>query len=210
MIAGATGLVGSELMKMLIRDNTFSNVIILSRRETGFHHEKIAEYLVDFNQPETWQDLVRGDILFSCMGTTIKSAGSQEKQYLVDFTYQYEIAKAAAQNGVDQYILISSAGANSNSKLFYSRIKGELEEKTRQLPFRKISILRPSLLLGNRPNKRFGEQLAQKIIPFITRFVFKKYRPISGTTVAQGMIKAALSVDSRQLYELDEIFKLAE
>ena len=135
-------------------------------------------------------------------------------QYKVDVTYQYEFAKAAAENGVKNYFLVSSSGANAKSKLFYLRIKGELEEKVKQLSFNKIRIFRPSLLLGERAEKRFGEKAAENILKIIVPiFPFlKNQRPIEGEKVANAMIASANKEDNERIriYELDEIFELAE
>ncbi|RKD91267.1 NAD(P)H-binding protein [Mangrovibacterium diazotrophicum] len=210
LVIGATGLVGGELVKALLTKDEFSEVVVFGRRETGLKHPKLREEIVNFNQPENWASKVKGDVLFSCLGTTIKKAGSQENQFKIDYTFQYTTAEAAAKNNVAQYILVSSSGAKANSSIFYSRIKGQLEEAILQLPFRKITILRPSLLLGERNEKRGSEAFAQKIMPAITRFIFKKYRPIPGATVARAMIQAALHPSKQIVFELDEIFRLAE
>ncbi len=148
------------------------------------------------------------------MGTTIRKAKSTAIQYKVDVTYQYEFAKSAAENGVKSYFLISSSGANAKSKLFYMKIKGELEEKVKELPFDKIRIFRPSLLLGERPEKRFGEKAAENILKIIVPiFPFlKNQRPIEGASVAKAMITTANKDDKERIkiYALNEIFELAE
>jgi uncharacterized protein YbjT (DUF2867 family) len=148
------------------------------------------------------------------MGTTIRKAGSKEAQYKIDVTYQYKFAKAASENGVKNYFLISSAGANVNSKFFYLRIKGELEEKVKSLPFNKIRIFRPSLLLGERSEKRFGEKAAERILKIVVPiFPFlKNQRPIDGGKVARAMIVSANEDDKERIkiFEPPELFQLAE
>ena len=136
-----------------------------------------------------------GDELYSALGTTIKKAGSKEAQYKIDFTYQYEVAKAAAKNGVKKYLLVSSAGANYKSGNFYLRIKGSLDEKVQQLNFEKIRIFRPSILVGLRSEKRLGESIGIKIAGTITKIIpaLKKYRPIKASQVAEAMIKICKS-----------------
>ncbi|WP_205461729.1 NAD(P)H-binding protein [Mangrovibacterium lignilyticum] len=210
LVIGATGLVGKELVQLLLNQDEFKKIVIFVRRETGISHPKLKERIVNFNQPSGWADKVKGDVLFSCLGTTIKKAGSQANQYKVDFTFQYETAQTAAKNGVAHYVLVSSSGANSGSRVFYSKIKGELEEAVLQLPFKQITILRPSLLLGDRTEKRTAEKIAQSIMPVLTNFIFRKYRPIHGATVAQAMINTVMIPGGRLIYELDEIFSLAE
>lgn len=210
VIIGATGLVGEQLVKQLLSRSEFSEVVVFGRRETGLEHPKLREETVNFNQVENWASKVKGDVLFSCLGTTIKKAGSQENQFKIDYTFQFVTAEAAARNKVAHYVLVSSSGANANSPIFYSRMKGQLEEAVLQLPFRKITILRPSLLLGERKEKRGGEAFAQKVMPAITRYVFRKYRPIPAATVARAMLQAAIHPTPKIVFGLDEIFELAQ
>lgn len=203
-------MVGEQLVKQLLSRSEFSEVVVFGRRETGLEHPKLREETVNFNQVENWASKVKGDVLFSCLGTTIKKAGSQENQFKIDYTFQFVTAEAAARNKVAHYVLVSSSGANANSPIFYSRMKGQLEEAVLQLPFRKITILRPSLLLGERKEKRGGEAFAQKVMPAITRYVFRKYRPILAATVARAMLQAAIHPTPKIVFGLDEIFELAQ
>ncbi len=208
-IIGATGLVGSQLLNFLIEDDRFSQINVFTRRSTGLANSKIKEYLVDFNNIDNWGKFVQGDVLFSCMGTTLKTAGSMENQYRIDYTYQFEVAEYAAKNGVVDYVLISSVGANAKSKVFYSRMKGELEHAVEKLGFRKTIILRPSILDGNRKEKRTAEVISIKVGRWLTKFIFKKYRPIKDKIVALAMINAVFIETPKAVYELDEIFELA-
>lgn len=208
IVIGATGLVGSELLKQLLNEPRFAEVSVFTRRATGLKQARLTEHLVDFDSPDEWNHLVQGDVLFSCMGTTLKKAGSKEKQWTIDFSYQLNAAQAAAYNQVTTCILISSAGADKNARVFYSRMKGELDEAVQKLPFQHCYILRPSLLLGNRKEKRTSERIAKLILPLVTRFAFKKYRPIEDKTVARAVIELALNRPSKTIYELDELFEL--
>jgi len=124
-VIGASGLVGKELVKQILDHDEFEKVRIFVRRPSGINHPKLEEQIIDFEQPDSWRPLVKGDVLFSTLGTTIKTAKTKENQYRVDFTYQYEFAKAASENGVPNYLLVSSMGADPKSSVFYSRIKGE-------------------------------------------------------------------------------------
>lgn len=209
LVIGGTGLVGKELTKQLLANDKFDEIVLFLRRTTGLAHQKLREEIVDFDHPEQWSQLVNGDVLFSALGTTIKAAGSKTAQYKIDFSYQYQTAAAAAANKVGTYVLVSSAGADAKSKIFYSRMKGELDDAILKLPFKRHVILRPSLLMGKREQKRGGEGLAQTIMPAITRNIFKKYRPIKGSTVAKAMICAALNKSVDSTYSLDKIFSLA-
>ena len=114
-VIGATGLVGEQLVLQLLEHPEFEKVVVFGRRKSGLNHSKLVEELIDFDRPESWAALVKGDILFSTLGTTIKTAKTKENQYRVDFTYQYEFAKTASQNGIPVYVLVSSLGADSKS-----------------------------------------------------------------------------------------------
>ena len=214
IVIGATGLIGGLIIKKLLNDDRYHLVKIFARRSSGINHPKLEEHLVIFNEIVNWKQRITGDELFSAMGTTIRKAKSTSLQYKVDVTYQYEIAKAAAENGVKSYFLVSSAGANAKSKLFYLRIKGELDEKVKLLPFNKIRVFRPSLLLGERDEKRFGEKAAERLLKIvIPLFPFlKNQRPIEGEKVAEAMIVAANEKDGDHIkvFELDEIFVLSK
>ena len=214
IVIGATGLIGDLLVKKLLKDDRYQKVKVFSRRSTKISHSKLEEHIVDFEEIEKWKQNISGDEVFSALGTTIRKAKSITVQYKVDVTYQYEFAKAASQNEVKNYFLVSSTGANAKSKFFYTRIKGELDEKVQQLSFSKIRIFRPSLLLGERPEKRFGEKTVERILKIVVPiFPFlKNQRPIDGEKVADAMIVSANQSDSERIriYELDEIFELAK
>ena len=121
IILGPTGLVGAKLLDLLLADKRFDKVLIFTRRHTGKTHPKLEEQVIDFDHTVSWAPLVSGDVLFSAFGTTLKKAGSKDAQYKIDYTYQYEFAKAAAANGVKTYVLVSAAYSSSKSKIFYSR-----------------------------------------------------------------------------------------
>ena len=211
LVIGATGLVGRELVQQLLQDDRFDKVIVFVRRTTGISQPKLQEHLIDFDAPESWQHLVKGDVLFSALGTTIKQAGSQTAQYKIDYTYQYNFAKAAALNGVSTYVLISSAGANAASRIFYSRMKGELEEAVKMLAIPHIHIIQPGLLTGDRQEFRLGEKIAEPIVAAITVLPpLRKYRPIHARTVARAMINAAFDTSGPvHTHTLEGVFKLA-
>ncbi|MEY3738790.1 MAG: hypothetical protein RL544_1568, partial [Bacteroidota bacterium] len=128
LVFGATGATGSELVAQLIEDNHFSSVVVFSRRSLSITHPKLTCHIVDFDNPQLWAHLVQGDVLFSTLATTLKQAGSQKEQYKIDYTYQYQTAETAANNGVGAYVLVSAMGANANSRFFYPRIKGQLDK----------------------------------------------------------------------------------
>ena len=212
LVIGGTGLVGSELIKILLADDRFATVKLFGRRTTGLHHPKLQEHVINFDEPGDWQHLVAGDVAFSALGTTLKTAGSKKAQYKVDYTYQYEFAKAAAKNDVAVYVLVSSAMANEHSRLFYTRIKGELERDIKQLPFQSIHIMQPGMLVGARPESRTGEQVGIKIIRFLNSIgIAKKQKPIDAAKVAQAMVNVSFKT-SRQInvFSLLDVFAAAQ
>ncbi len=212
IVIGSTGLVGSNLIKQLLGDNMFEKVISFTRRETGLYHEKLDENVIDFNNPESWLNLVKGDVLFSALGTTIKTAGNQDAQYLVDYTYQYNFAKAASDNGVPSIVLVSSAQASPNSRIFYSRMKGELERDIKKLAYKQTHILQPGPLEGERHENRTGEKVGVFLLHMINcAGLFKRYRPIGGDIVAKAMRTVShKDAESPQVYVLDKLFELAD
>ena len=212
LVIGGTGLVGAQLLAQLIDDDRFAKVISFARRKTGKTSSKLDEQIVDFDKPESWSSLVTGDIAFSSLGTTVSQAGSKEAQKKVDYDYQFEFAKSAAKNGVKTYALVSSAGADPKSSMFYSRIKGELDRDVQRLGFERVRIFRPSLLVGDREKSRAGEKIGSVLLGAVNAIgIARKYREISGDVVARAMINAALDPEKgARIFTLDEVFAEAE
>lgn len=209
-VIGATGLVGKALVQQLLNDERFGKVRIFVRRETGLKHPKLEQLVVDFGKTEIWEKQLTGDVLFSALGTTLKQAGSKEKQWEIDFTFNLNFAQKAQENGIENYVLVSSVGANSKSSIFYTRMKGELDEAVSKIGFSNLIILRPASLTGPRVNRRLAEEISVPVLNSLTRFIMKNYRPISGETVAKAMINAALrNTGGKTIYEGGEVFKLA-
>jgi uncharacterized protein YbjT (DUF2867 family) len=211
IVIGSTGLVGSHLVQQLLDDTRFDKVMVFARRSSRIRNPRLEEHLVDFNKPAEWHHLVKGDILFSALGTTLKQAGSKDAQYRIDYSYQFETAKAAAINGVPVYVLVSSYGASPDSRIFYSRIKGELERDVRKLPFNSIYVLQPSLLTGHRTAERTGEKISYRVLSLLNGAgLFRKYRPIHGSIVARAMVNAAiLAAPGAHVLALADLFSLA-
>ena len=216
LVIGATGVVGRELVELLSQSADIEKVTAVTRRPIEYSSDKIINCVVEFDRLEQYSSAFKADIIFSCLGTTLKQAGSIERQRQVDVDYQYRAAKLARTNGIKHYLLVSSSGAKPNSSSAYLRMKGELEAKVAELGFTRISIIQPSLLLGNRQDFRLGEKLGASLLPLICRLpVLSKYRPITGKQVAVKMCQIALqqvaSVDNNdepklQYYRLDELF----
>ena len=213
LLIGATGLVGDYLLRQLLSDPRFDRIKVFTRRPSGYQNpDKLEEHLIDFDHPEQWQHLLTGDVLFSALGTTLRQAGSNDAQYKVDYTYQFRVAEAAAQNGVKTYVLVSSAGADAEAFVFYSRMKGKLEQDIKGLPFQCIRILQPGMLAGHRHAPRLAERLALPLAALAGYLPgLQQYRPIHGREVAQAMINAALDEKPGvQTDTLEGVFRRAE
>lgn len=212
IVIGATGLVGNALLKFLLADDSFSNVIVFARRKTGFSHEKLNEHMVDFSQLSSWKHKVIGDELFSCFGTTLKKAGSKEKQFEIDFTFVHQTAQAALENGCKSLIIVSSIGSKANSSNFYLSMKGKLEDALWDLKPERLILHRPSILDGPRQEKRSGERVGLAIMRLLGHIpLFMKYRPIHADLVAKALIESTFQdTQGKKVYEMNEMFELAD
>ena len=193
LVIGATGAVGKDLVEQLLKDDSFDRVDVFVRREMPLLSSKLVSHVVDFDHTESWAGLLTGDVLFSCLGTTIKAAGSQDAQWKVDYTYQFEVAKAAQANGVQQYILVSSVGADAHSKIFYSRMKGQLDEEVAKLGFPGCFILRPPSLI-RKGSDRFGEKAGVVVLKALNAIgLMRSWTPMPTEEVAAAMVRLAKS-----------------
>ena len=196
LIAGATGLIGSYLLSMLLEDPYYEQVVILTRRTLDLSDEKSNKIVTDFDKIRDVLTGIQVDHVFCCLGTTIKKAGSKEAFKKVDFEYPMELARITLKNKADKFLLVTALGANKHSIIFYNRVKGEVEEAIRQLGFPSLYIFRPSLLLGIRDEKRMGEDIAKKTYKYLDKIFigpFKKYKGIHAKAVAVSMLRMAKS-----------------
>jgi uncharacterized protein YbjT (DUF2867 family) len=185
LIAGATGLVGSQLLSILLESNYYSRVKALVRKPIPFEHPKLEQIIVDFDNPDN--ALLVADDVFCCLGTTIKKAGSRENFKKVDLEYPIQLAKATFSNGTKKFALVSAMGSNTKSMFFYNRIKGEVEKKLQTIPFETILIVRPSLLLGKRTEIRFGEEMGKVFMILFGFLIPRNIKGIDAKKVAQNM-----------------------
>lgn len=195
-IVGATGLVGNELLLQLLQSDTYDSVTILVRKPISIQHSKLTQKVIPFDELSSYEELFAVQDVYCCLGTTIKKAGSQDAFKKVDYEYPLQAATLSKKQRVDQFIVISAVGANSKSRIFYSRVKGELEDALQRLQFPSLHIFRPSLLLGERKEFRFGEKIASIISPILSPLfigTFKKYKPIQANELAQAMLRIASS-----------------
>jgi len=191
LVIGATGAIGKDLLKMLLEDDAFGNVDIFVRRPVDAENPKMTVHVIDFNHPEQWHNLLVGDVLFSCLGTTIKAAGSRKAQWKVDYTYQYEAARAARENGVKTCVLVSAVNASACSKFFYNRMKGALEDAVKALGFPGCFILQPPSLV-RKGSDRFGEKAGVAALRVFNAIgLMKSYRPMPTESVAAAMVRLA-------------------
>ena len=189
IVLGATGATGQEIVRLLLKDTTFSKISIFVRRKPNIEHDKLIVHEINFSRLIDYQDLIKGDILFSALGTTLKEAGSKQQQYLVDYTYQYEFAKMAADNGVTHYSLVSSTGADKKSFFFYPKIKGALEESVKKLKFEKIQIFQPPALIRQPELMRATEKIGIEVFKRLNKIgLLISLKPLSVSVLAEKMI----------------------
>lgn len=206
IVIGATGAVGKELVKKLLARNEYTEVVTFTRRPLQMENKKLISHIVNFDDPSSWKDLVKGDILFSALGTSLKQAGSKEAQYKIDHDLQLAFARAARENGVPHLVLVSSAGADPSSSFFYMKLKGLIERDVRALRFPGLSILRPPSLI--RPHaKRPMETISVKIIQFINTFGFlRSMAPVHVSLVAEKMADiGARTFQGEEIYNGQEV-----
>jgi uncharacterized protein YbjT (DUF2867 family) len=194
LIFGATGLVGGQLLNLLLRDERYQLITSLNRKNLALDHEKLNQQEIDFSSIESYKNEFGVDHVFCCLGTTIKKAKGQEAFRKVDHDLVVQVARMSRENGATHFLFVSSMGANSTSRIFYTRVKGEAEEKVLKEGPQKITIVRPSLLLGDRKEVRLGEKIEEFFMRPFSNFMkgpLKNYAPIQAEKVAQKMIDAA-------------------
>ena len=209
LVVGATGATGKEMVKLLLEDSNFSKVSLFVRSVIDINHEKLTMHKIDFARLSEYNSLVEGDILFSALGTTKKEAGGKNKQFLVDYTYQYEFAKMASENGVSHYSLVSSIGANKNSFFFYPKIKGALESSVKSLKFNKIHIFQPPSLIRQPELMRSAEKYSINFLQRINKLGFlKSLKPLLVKDLAMKIINESLlnQIEGVTIYKSKDLF----
>ena len=209
LIIGATGATGNDLVQVLLEDADYTQVTCFVRRSTGKVHPKLLEITTHFDNLENVSDSIKGDIWFSCLGTTLKIAGSKERQWQIDYDIPVAFARIAKRNGVSKTVLLSAYGASASSNVFYSRMKGSLEEKIGELSFDQYIIFKPGLLLRQNSD-RPGERLAAVALRFLNSLgLIRKFRPMPTLTLAQKMAKAPKVLSGGiHVVELNKILEL--
>ncbi|MGF9712118.1 NAD(P)H-binding protein [Paenibacillus naphthalenovorans] len=212
IVAGATGLVGRELVRLLLSDLEYDKVIALVRRPIELNHEKLIQRMTDWEEgplEQAIKDDLNGSHVFCALGTTIRKAKTKEQFRKVDFDYPVRLGRLAKKYGASSFLIVSAMGASKDSLFFYSQVKGEVEESLKDLDLPSLHIFRPSLLLGQRDEFRFGEKMAEilgGLFSFLMIGGLRQYKPITGTAVAQGMIQAAKKGSKgTRIYRSDQI-----
>ena len=194
LIVGASGLIGGYCIQTLLDDPNYSEVIALVRRPLLISHHKLQEVRVNFDDLEQGVSSISVNDVYCCLGTTIKKAGSQDSFRAIDLSLVVAVAERMKKQGAEQFLVISSLGADENSKVFYNRTKGEMEEALRELSYPCLRIIRPSLLLGKRNEFRLGEKIGAVLTPLLKPFLvgsLQKYTPVKAESVARFMVKIA-------------------
>lgn len=192
LIAGASGLIGRELVQKLINSDQYRLIYSISRKKGRFVHDKIREIVINFEQIDQLRIDEPIDDVFCTLGTTMKQAGSRENFKKVDYGYVLELAKLGKKSGASKYLVVSAMGANPKSPVFYNQVKGLVEEELKKLGFKHLVILRPSLLLGERPVMRYAERLSGFLMKTLNIFIPDNYKAIYANKVADFMLKMAL------------------
>lgn len=212
LVVGATGLVGSSLVKLLCESEEYAAVNVISRRPLDFTHPKLVVKLCEFDQIAD-KDIEFAHEVFCCLGTTMKKAGSKQQFEKVDFEYPLTIAAIAKNRGIGHFIVISAMGANEKALAYYSKVKGKLEAELVKMDFPRLSIVRPSLITGNRQEFRLGETIGDKVLKILNPILFgplKKMNSIPATQIALAMKVIALHGKEQNvaIYLSDELLEM--
>ena len=211
LIFGSSGLIGSCLLDLIVNDNNYSKIRLFVRSEPVNTSSKIEIIKTDFNNLENHKDSIAGDVCFFCIGTTKKNTPDKNEYINIEYNLPVEVAKIAKSNSVNNFIYVSSIGANTNASGLYLRNKGQAEEELKKLNFSKLSIMRPSILLGNRKENRVGEKIGIFIMKTLSPLFLgkmKKYKPIKVENVAKTMLHVVRKDYQKTIFESDEIIEI--
>ena len=205
---GSTGLIGSEILKLLINDDDYETINVITRKKVTLKLKKIKNYIIDFSNPEDYKKVIKkGDVIIASIGTTQSKVSFNKRDYRkVDYDILLNIAKACKSNLASSFCFVSSAGANEKSKSFYLGLKGEIENSIMRLGLKSCLIFRPSLILGKRNEFRFGEIIAQKIMPLFFFLMKSNYKPIKAIDVAKSIVNKSKKVShGNKIYHYSEM-----
>ena len=211
LIFGSSGLVGNYLLELILKDNNYNKIKLFVRSDLTDVNSKIEIIKIDFNNIENHKDKIVGDDCFFCIGTTRKNTPDKNEYIKIEYNLPIEVAKIAKSNSINNFIYISYLGANPNAASLYLKNKGQTEQELIKLNFMNLSILRPSILLGNRKENRVGEKIgifAMKTRSPLFLGNMKKYKPIKVEYVSKAMLQVAQKDYQKNIFESDEIVKI--
>ena len=209
---GPTGLIGNEILKLLENDIDFENINVVSRRPVKLKSKKSNLNIIDFKDFNSYLNVIDGsDVVLAAIGTTQSKVGFNKKKYReIDFDIISNAVKACKEKNVKHFSFVSSAGADINNKSFYLKLKGEIEKEVESQQLKSSTVYRPSLLLGDRKENRFGEKLAQILIPLISFLFPDNYKPIKAFDVAKAMVTESKKIKSGfKIYHYKDILKFS-
>lgn len=193
LLVGATGLVGRECLRLLLADGGFNRIVAVARRPLSpdVRSPKLETHVIDFDHLNEYEEFFSVDAIICALGTTIRQAGSRTRFRTVDYEYPLAFARLGRRHGCRHFLVVSALGANARSRVFYNRVKGELENSLRALGYPRLTIVRPSLLLGPRAELRLGEEVAKRVTRWLGPLVPRAFRPVEARMVATTLVHAA-------------------
>ncbi len=202
LVVGSTGFIGNLLTIKLLESKIYDKVKVLVRKPMHLQHPDLEQIIVDFDKIDALK--IVADDVFCCLGTTMRKAGSKSAFYKVDFTYPLEIAKIALKNGAKQYAIVTAMGADPKSLIYYNRVKGDIEKALGELNYSTLLIFRPSMLLGERGESRFGESIGKVLMTMFDFITPKKYKGVQGDKVANAMLQnTQKGLKGKHIFESD-------
>lgn len=209
IIAGASGLIGSNLVNILLEAPQYAEVLVIVRKELPIQHKKLVQLVINFDELDKHAAAITGHAIFSCLGTTKAQTPDKDQYRKIDHDYPLQLAQLAKQNGVEQFHVVTALGANKNSSAFYLKLKGDLEFALQKLGLKTLHIYQPAMLMGERERSRLLEKIATGVFKVIDPLLvggLKKYRSVKGSTVAHAMFKKSLeSATGTFIYTSDKI-----
>ena len=210
IILGATGLTGSHLLELLLNDPNYDAVKVFTLKKLPNIHPKLEEYEIDLLKLSDYADKFTADVVFCCIGTTKAKTPNKELYRAVDYGIPVEAAKLCKKNAINSFIVISAIGANPQSKVFYNRLKGEMERDVVAQQIEHTQLLQPSLIVGNREEKRIGEDLSKQFMKLFGFLIPARYKMIEGKTIAKAMVQMANNPTKEHIVPSEKIKEIAE
>lgn len=210
IVLGATGLTGSHLLELLLKDSDYEQVKVFTRQKLKISHPKLEEHLIDLLKLSDYTSDFTANVVFCCIGTTKAKTPNEALYRAIDYGIPVEAAKLCKQNSINNYIVISSLGANPKSKIFYNQLKGEMQRDVLAQQIEHTHILQPSLIVGNRKEKRTGEDFSKHFMKVFGFLIPPRYKMIQSNTIAQAMMQLARQPIEEQIIPSDKIKLIAQ